>query len=184
MLLVIICTMCITSTEKARRKSFQLFATVHVIWFPLFIILMIVHGSDTWLNYGFPLGSITVAASLLIYLFFWVRKLVLQCRGHVKIANVEVAKSMEYWYLHLERPENYKHVEGQYAFFNCPEVSSSQWHPFSICSSGLSPHVSFLIKNSGDFTSKLIRRFQKCIEPQTPTLGKISPSEVFLHVLL
>ena len=31
LLLVIICTMCITSTEKARRKSFQLFATVHVI---------------------------------------------------------------------------------------------------------------------------------------------------------
>jgi len=78
MLLIIICTMCITSTEHVRRKSFQLFATVHVICFPLFIILIVVHGSDTWLNYGFPLGSITVLVSLVIYLFFWVRKLVLQ----------------------------------------------------------------------------------------------------------
>ena len=140
-----------------------------MVCFPLFIILTIVHGSDTWLNYGFPLGSITVGISLLIYLFFWVKKLILQCKGHFKISKVEVDDNSSYRYLRLKRPKNYKHIEGQYVFLSYPDVSGTQWHPFSICSSEFSPYVSFLIKNSGDFTGKLIKKFKECIDSNSRT---------------
>ena len=159
-LLIIITTMCFTSLEKVRRKYFQLFATTHVICFPLFIILIVVHGSDTWLNYGFPLGSITVLLSLLLYVIFWVRKVILQCRGGFEIEKVDICENGTFCYLHIKKPKHYKMIEGQYAFLNCPAVSFWQWHPFSICSSTKNHNITFLIKNNGNFTSELIKLFK------------------------
>ena len=90
-LLFIITFMSITSTEKMRRKHFQLFAVVHTFCFPLFILLIVAHGSGTWLNYGFPLGAITVLLSLILYFIFWIRKLVYQYKGGFDIYHVEVS---------------------------------------------------------------------------------------------
>jgi len=78
LLLLIIVAMGITASQKLRSKYFQLFSTVHVFGFPLFIILIVVHGSQSWLNYGFPLGSFTVVVSLIIYLGYLVRRTYLQ----------------------------------------------------------------------------------------------------------
>jgi len=163
-LLIIICLMWVTSIERVRRKSFQLFATVHVVCFPLFIIIMVIHGSDTWLNYGFPLGSITVLPCLIIYVFLWIRKLFLQCKGHIKISELEIDAESEFCYIRLQKPQYYKYLEGQYAFINVPSVSSSRWHPFSICTSSENPYIGFLIKNRGDFTKKLIKTFEDSLK--------------------
>lgn len=181
LLLSTICLMWVTSLECTRRKRFQLFSTVHVIGFPLFVILMIIHGWDRWLNYGFPLSSVTVAIFFLLYLFFWIRKLVLQCKEGMVIDKVEVSEKLTFCYLHLRKPKNYHHVEGQYAFLHWPSVSKWQWHPFSICSSELSPHVSFLIKNNGDFTSKLISLFSKSTNQNSFSTSKVLNSGVSNH---
>jgi NADPH oxidase 2 len=77
-LLLIIILMGVTALQKMREKWFQLFSFVHVIGFPLFIILTVVHGSQSWLNYGFPLGSITILISLLVYLGYVIRRTILQ----------------------------------------------------------------------------------------------------------
>ena len=160
LLLIIITAMMFTSLEKVRRKYFQVFAVTHVICFPLFIILTIIHGADTWLNYGFPLGVVTVLLSLLLYAFFWSRKVLLQCKGGFEVVNVEVSNKDTFCYLHIKKPKYYKLVEGQYAFINCPSISFWQWHPFSVCSSNKNENITFLIKNNGDFTSKLIKLFK------------------------
>ena len=164
LLLIIILTMWITSLEWVRRKAFQLFSYIHTLLFPLFIILIIIHGSDTWLNYGFPLGSITVGISLLVYFAFLVKKIILQMRGKFEIDHVEVAQNNSFWFIHLKKPKHYRHYEGQYAFINVSEISFFQWHPFSIWSSFNSPYISFLIKSNGDFTSKLINMIKNSIE--------------------
>jgi predicted ferric reductase len=117
-----------------------------------------------------------------IYLFFWVRKLVLQWKGYFEISKVEVDDNSSYCYLRLQRPKNYKHVEGQYAFFNCPDVSGTQWHPFSICSSEFSPYVSFLIKNSGDFTGKLIKKFKECLDSRTETEHSVNETVSYINI--
>jgi len=174
LLMIIITLMWGTSLKWVRKRWFQLFSTVHVFCFPSFIILIIIHGSDTWLNYGFPLGSITVGISLLIYLFFWIRKLFYQCKGKFSIKSVEVSESGNFIYLHLNKPKHYNYMEGQYIFLNCPDVSWWEWHPFSISSSKSSPHISFFIKDNGNFTKKLFNLIKKqknknknCIEENT-----------------
>ena len=126
-----------------------------------------IHGADTWLNYGFPLGSVTVLLSLLLYVFFWFQKVILQCRGGFQIESAEVCENGTFCYLHLKKPKHYKIVEGQYAFLNCPAISFWQWHPFSICSSNKNEHITFLIKNNGDFTSKLITQIQEIQKKHT-----------------
>jgi len=58
-----------------------------------------------------------------------------------------------------------QHAPGQYAFINIPEISSLQWHPFSIASSPLDGASTFMIKNmapgSGQFTDALHQLAQK-----------------------
>jgi predicted ferric reductase len=180
-LLFIITVMAITSTERVRRKSFQLFAVVHVFGFPLFVILTIVHGSDTWLNYGFPFGAITIAISLLVFLFFWIKKLALMAKGKMQVDHFNISKTSSFIYLHIKKQKGYNHLEGEYVFLNCPDISYWQWHPFSVCSSELSPYVSFLIKNGGDFTGKLIELFKKYDDSNKKTVtGKKS---VILNIL-
>ena len=129
--------------------------------FPLFIILTVVHGADTWLNYGFPVGSVTILISLLIYLFFWIRKIYYQCKGTFKVESVDICESGSFIYFHLAKPDYFKYKEGQYVFMNCPQISKWEWHPFSIASSEMNPQISFLIKNNGDWTNKLIQLFKK-----------------------
>jgi predicted ferric reductase len=57
-----------------------------------------------------------------------------------------------------------QHAPGQYAFINIPEISSLQWHPFSIASSPLDGASTFMIKNmapgSGQFTDALYQLAQ------------------------
>ena len=177
-LLIIIGAMCVTSLEWVRKRAFQLFSYSHVILFPLFIILTIVHGSDTWLNYGFPLGSITVGISLLIYTIFWIKKLILQIRGGFEIVFAEVSRNKSFCFIHLKKPKYYKHVEGQYAFINIPDISFWQWHPFSIWTSNDSPYISFLIKDNGDFTSRLINLISRSTKSNSVLVSDTILSQV------
>ena len=161
LLLIIITVMGITATQWVRQRYFQLFAVMHVIGFPLFILLIIAHGSQSWLNYGFPLGSVTVAISLVIYLVYFIRRSILQLRGNFRVVQAQVSSDKQFLQLTLDRPDYYKYKCGQYAFINIPDVSCCQWHPFSIASCSESGKIKFIIKNSGDWTGKVVELFTK-----------------------
>ena len=60
LLFLIISSITVTSLRCVRRRAFQLFAWVHFTGVPLFLILLIVHGSDSWFNWGFPLGLLVI----------------------------------------------------------------------------------------------------------------------------
>jgi len=60
---------------------------------------------------------------------------------------------------------------------NVPSISWWQWHPFSICSSNNNKQISFLIKNSGDFTSKLIKLFANKLPSISSTIYNITSKE-------
>jgi NADPH oxidase 2 len=159
-LLLIIILMGVTALQKMREKWFQLFSFVHVIGFPLFIILTVVHGSQSWLNYGFPLGSITILISLLVYLGYVVRRTILQWRGGFKVIKTHVSSDDQFLQLTIEKPKYYSFSLGQYAFINIPAISCWQWHPFSIASCSRSEKIKFIIKNTGDWTSKCIQLYK------------------------
>ena len=67
LLLLILLVLFVTSLESVRRKKYQLFANVHVFLVPTFLVLLILHGSDGWLNDGYPFSLWFVVAPLLLY---------------------------------------------------------------------------------------------------------------------
>ncbi|XP_020183921.1 respiratory burst oxidase homolog protein B isoform X3 [Aegilops tauschii subsp. strangulata] len=69
--------------------------------------------------------------------------------------------------LHLSKPEGFRYKSGQYIFVKCPNVSSFEWHPFSITSAPEDDYVSVHIKAMGDWTKDLRDAFLKVCEPLT-----------------
>jgi len=59
---------------------------------------------------------------------------------------------------------------GQYCFVNVPEISISEWHPFSLCSSPLDGSAQMCIKNMGPgtFTGKLHGLVKQCYDRGFP----------------
>jgi NADPH oxidase 1 len=59
--------------------------------------------------------------------------------------------------LRIVKP-SFKYVAGQWLFIQVPEISSFQWHPFTITSAPEDPYVSIHIRQVGDFTRALGER--------------------------
>jgi len=53
---------------------------------------------------------------------------------------------------------SFKYTAGQWLFIQVPELSSFQWHPFTITSAPEDPYVSVHIRQVGDFTNALGER--------------------------
>jgi len=56
--------------------------------------------------------------------------------------------------LRIVKP-SFKYTAGQWLFVQIPEISSFQWHPFTITSAPEDPYVSIHIRQVGDFTRAL-----------------------------
>jgi NADPH oxidase len=56
--------------------------------------------------------------------------------------------------IQFEKP-SMKYKPGQWLFLQCPEVSSGQWHPFTITSCPFDPYLSVHVRQVGDFTRDL-----------------------------
>ncbi|XP_024385792.1 respiratory burst oxidase homolog protein B [Physcomitrium patens] len=61
--------------------------------------------------------------------------------------------------IHMSKPEGFKYKSGMYLFLQCPEISSFEWHPFSITSAPEDPFLSVHIRTLGDWTAELKRIF-------------------------
>ncbi|OXV08765.1 hypothetical protein Egran_03473 [Elaphomyces granulatus] len=48
-----------------------------------------------------------------------------------------------------------RYKAGQWLFINVPDVSSTQWHPFTITSCPVDPYISIHVRQVGDFTRSL-----------------------------
>lgn len=53
------------------------------------------------------------------------------------------------------RKRSMKYKAGQWLFLQVPEVSSTQWHPFTITSCPFDPYISVHVRQVGDFTRAL-----------------------------
>lgn len=80
----------------------------------------------------------------------------IRARRSTKLSKVLVHPSgaMEF---RVVKP-SFKYTAGQWLFFQCPEVSRFQWHPFTITSAPEDPYVSVHIRQVGDFTKALGER--------------------------
>lgn len=63
--------------------------------------------------------------------------------------------------IHMTKPENFKYKSGMYLFLQCPQISSFEWHPFSITSAPGDPYLSVHIRTLGDWTNEMKRVFSE-----------------------
>lgn len=158
-LLVDIILLGLTSLEKVRWKYFQLFAFTHFFGVPTFVIGIVIHGSDTWLNYGFPLGLL-ILPFLGFTIFMYLRWAFDRFFSKFEIVDVSITADCEFARVVVKKPKNYEYKPGQYLFINAPCASYLQWHPYTIASAPKNKYLVLLVKKAGDWSGKLLRRLK------------------------
>jgi len=134
LLLIVVNLLAITSSERCRRRCFQLFSLVHAFCVPSFLILMVIHGSESWFNWSFPLTLITVPFLVCLFLFYFGIRIKDMFCWKFSIQDISITSSKEFVMMYVKKPKNYTFKPGQYVFINMPKVNLYQWHPFSIAS--------------------------------------------------
>lgn len=107
-----------------RRASYEIFTQGHV-WGTVFFLFMFVHGPSFiyW-------SCIPVALYIIERCYQYTRG-----NKHFLIAKVEWISPVMAIYFHPRSKEDFVFKEGQYLFLNCPAISLTEWHPFTISSS-------------------------------------------------
>ncbi|CAI2380621.1 unnamed protein product [Moneuplotes crassus] len=156
LLIIIIIAIAITSTSWFRERYFQTFALIHVAGFPLFLGLIILHGCEGWFNWGFPLGAIFLAPPIIISTIQFIQRLRTINKFKFRIGDVNISQNKRYIMIFFIKPRGFTIKKGQYVFINIPQVSCSQWHPFTVASCPDSKFITVMMKRAGDWTGKLI----------------------------
>ncbi|KAL3585743.1 hypothetical protein D5086_012610 [Populus alba] len=66
--------------------------------------------------------------------------------------------------LYMSKPPGFKYESGMYLFIKSPDLSSFEWHPFSITSAPGDNNLSVHIRTVGDWTTELKNLFAKVCE--------------------
>jgi len=155
-LLIIISALSICSMEKVRRRHFQLFSLVHFIGVPAFLILILVHGSESWFNWNFPMGLTIVPFGIGVALIQYAMKFYDVFFRKFHIVDCSLSEDKQFVMIYIKKPKKYSYKPGQYLFLNVPSVSRAQWHPFTIASAPKNKYLVLMIKWAGDWTGKVV----------------------------
>ncbi|CAJ1798564.1 unnamed protein product [Sphenostylis stenocarpa] len=150
-----------------RLAGFNSFWYAHHLLIVVYILL-IIHGyylfltkewqkKTTWMYLVIPLS---LYASERIHPFF---------KG--KDHRVNVIKAIIYTgnvlALYMTKPPAFKYKSGMYVFIKCPDISSFEWHPFSITSAPGDDYLSVHVRTLGDWTTELKNTFTQACEPHS-----------------
>ncbi|CAF2118824.1 unnamed protein product [Brassica napus] len=180
--MVILMTISFTlATSWLRRKDYknlpQPLKTIigfNAFWYThhLFVIvytLLVVHGYYVYLikTWYRKTTWMYVMVPVVLYLS---ERLVRSLRSRiesVEIKKIAVYKEGNVLCLQISRPNNFRYKSGQYMYLKCSDVSSLEWHPFSITSAPGDDYLSVHIRDQGDWTKKLQSTFYKVCFPAT-----------------
>jgi len=171
-MLLIIVLMYSTAHYKIRQQCFEAFWYTHHLAF-FFMIGLYTHATGCFVRDSvlpdyiatFPFYSTEHCLGYLSWRFIiWPGVLYfgervwreIRARFATKLSKLLVHPSgaME---LRIEKP-SFKYTAGQWLFIQVPDVSSFQWHPFTITSAPEDPYVSIHIRQVGDWTKALGER--------------------------
>ncbi|KAJ6575036.1 NADPH oxidase A [Mycena capillaripes] len=168
-MLLIMLLMYTTASAKVRNQCFEAFWYTHHLAF-FFMIGLYTHATGCFVRDSvnpdyiptFPFYSTEHCLGYLSWrytiwpgiIYFGERAYrEYRARRSTKLSKVLVHPSgaME---LRIIKP-SFKYTAGQWLFIQVPEISSFQWHPFTITSAPKDPYVSVHIRQVGDFTRAL-----------------------------
>jgi NADPH oxidase 2 len=152
--------MVVTSLEKFRRANFERFWYTHHL-FVIFFVFWSVHGAFCMIK---P-DAAPFCANTGVFWLYWMyggfiylmERIAREVRGRHK---TYISKVIEHPSNVVEiqiKKEHTKTRAGQYIFFNCPEVSVYQYHPFTLTSAPEEDYISVHIRVVGDFTKALAK---------------------------
>ncbi|KAJ3042151.1 hypothetical protein HDV00_008036 [Rhizophlyctis rosea] len=157
------------SIPKIRRTRFELFWYSHHAYL-IFAIALLIHGTWRWIQFphmfmylSLPFSWYLTERLLRIYRGNFVRyvpTLTPMAERTVKIA-LKPVRGTGNW-LPQQRP-------GQYIYVNFPELSKSQWHPFTVTSSPLDDTIDVYIRSNGNWTDELVQRAEHSARLNEPT---------------
>jgi len=155
-LLLILCAIVISSFEKTRRKNFEIFWFVHLL-FIVFLVILCTHG----IGYIFepPNFYIWISVPLLIYSVERIYRFV-RAKQHTTL-SLAIQHPGNILELKMEK-KSFSYKPGQYLYLNFPEISKHEWHPFSITSAPEENFISVHISAVGNWTNALV----KLVNPQ------------------
>lgn len=152
----------IAAAENVKRGNFELFWYVHHL-FVVFFILLLLHGNGGW-NPNFwkwlLLPGIVYILERVARVYRSRQAVTLISVTHMRSANgsnvlcLELSSSL------------FQYAEGQYLFLNCPSISGSQWHPFTISSAPQEDYLTLHIRVMGP--GSWTRRLQDYLETMGP----------------
>jgi NAD(P)H-flavin reductase len=125
-----------------RSRCFELFYYSHYLFFPLQMILCF-HSRRYCQHMLLPVIGYFLDRAYRFYCTFYPSQIL-----DFKIWSGQILE------LKISRPKNFNYVPGDYTFICIPEVSKTQWHPFSISSD---PHnlnfITIHMKITGNWTT-------------------------------
>ncbi|KAJ7357292.1 NADPH oxidase [Mycena olivaceomarginata] len=168
-MLLIMLLMYTTASAKVRNQCFEAFWYTHHLAF-FFMLGLYTHATGCFVRdsvdpdyiTSFPfystehcLGYLSWRYTIWPGLIYFGERVYREYRARrsTKLSKVLVHPSgaME---LRIIKP-SFKYTAGQWLFIQVPEISSFQWHPFTITSAPKDPYVSVHIRQVGDFTRAL-----------------------------
>ncbi|KAJ1723499.1 hypothetical protein LPJ53_002156 [Coemansia erecta] len=142
----------LSAIPVVRRKFHEVFYWMHHLFVPI-LILIFVHGSATSFQW-YIIGPGAVYIIDRLYRFFRSRF------RHPRILSV-IQHPSNVIELKIER-RGMKFEVGQYIYLNIPSISRLEWHPFTLTSAPEDDEISVHIWIAGDWTRRLIEKFQGC----------------------
>jgi len=137
-----------SSIERIRRNSYQLFISLHIIFFLIATYSLLYH---------FKYGQLDVAAPFLfLYLVDYLIRGWLALGSGTVVSVTAVGSDCVAFEVSAPSISRAHSEAGQYTFLRVPQVSITQWHPMTITSSPGSDNLLFLIKANGDWTEQLV----------------------------
>ncbi|KAL7577774.1 hypothetical protein ACA910_010531 [Epithemia clementina (nom. ined.)] len=139
-------TVCIflTSLPTIRRKFFEIFYFIHLIF-----LLGIIGGTAVHTGFMVP---ILVAGTTGLDLF--IRKIIMARYMYPRKATLNIV-SETVVQISFPKVAGFDYNPGQYVYMAVPELSSFEWHPFSISSAPHQAAVTMHIRVAGNWTGAL-----------------------------
>lgn len=171
-------TLCLLSLAPIRRRCFEFFYAMHILWFLSAAISGTMHGS-IWMLVGVGAWVVDV---LIRYLYM--------AGVRYKLPATEVTlEALPADVIRLRIPRKtqinpsgvaFDYKGGQYIFLCVPELSVFEWHPFSISSSPASPDITVHIRVLGNWTQKLYSLAERNQHPRILFEGPVGAPAVDL----
>lgn len=156
-MLLIMVLMYTTAARSIRKQCFEAFWYTHHLAF-FWMLGLYTHATGCFVRGALPgeqvecLGYNTVQFTAISGVLYFGERVLreVRARRETRIIGVLLHPSgtME---IRFQKP-SFKYVAGQWLFFQMPDVSRWQWHPFTISSAPDDPYISVHIRQVGDFT--------------------------------